>query len=334
MDSIQESKLTAKDKKELPSSAYGLPKERKYPLIDKKHVIAAISYFGSCKDSKKKELARNIVKAAKKYDVHISEDSEIYKVLHESISFESLYESSIGIYLEDENDDKKEDKDNTESDDISDDDETDFGNIDDILDSDSDSDDNNDKISDSDEENSNSDTNNINSKIKSDDSESNDSDSDSSDDSNSNSDDSSGDDKDEDTSESDIDDSSSDDTDSQDIQNLQKSVFSNLTDEQIRLRTNNIKQSFIDLYNDVLDLSERLILVNKSADNIDAINYVNRSLSDLKEMLKDAVTDSFNSKSLVENQMILQRFLAVYSMLIHIIEKLPDTNDKNDDDKK
>ena len=79
-----EEKLSTKDRKELPASIYGLPSEKKYPLNDANHVRSAMAYFNHCDKNKKKELARNIMKAAKKFNVEVSEDSEVYKTLNES----------------------------------------------------------------------------------------------------------------------------------------------------------------------------------------------------------------------------------------------------------
>lgn len=107
------------------------------------------------------------------------------------------------------------------------------------------------------------------------------------------------------------------------LQELQQSAFSNLSEEQLRIRANNIKQSFIDLHNDIVDLGDRLVVVNKNADNIASVNFVTNSLNELKEMIVDAVSDSFDTRTLVENQVLLQRFIAHYGMLVHIIEKLP-----------
>ena len=107
------------------------------------------------------------------------------------------------------------------------------------------------------------------------------------------------------------------------LQELQQSAFSNLSEEQLRIRANNIKQSFIDLHNDIVDLGDRLIVVNKNSDNIASVNFVTNSLNELKEMIVDAVSDSFDTRTLVENQVLLQRFIAHYGMLVHIIEKLP-----------
>ena len=106
------------------------------------------------------------------------------------------------------------------------------------------------------------------------------------------------------------------------IQGLQQDVFSNLTQDQLRIKTNNQKQQFIDLFNDITDILERLSVINKDSNIVDTLNYVNDSLSDLREMIKDSLTDSFNTRSFVENQIILERFITIYTMLIKILEKI------------
>lgn len=73
--------LSTKARNDLPDSSFGLPKDRKYPLYtkdgkpDKNHIKSAISYYNKCDKSKKIELANNIMKAAKKADMTINEDS-------------------------------------------------------------------------------------------------------------------------------------------------------------------------------------------------------------------------------------------------------------------
>lgn len=64
-----EAQLTAKERKEIPDREYGLPKKRKYPMPDKKHVRAAIRFFNYVDKEDEAELARNINKMAKKYDM-------------------------------------------------------------------------------------------------------------------------------------------------------------------------------------------------------------------------------------------------------------------------
>lgn len=69
---FMEETLSAKDRKELPDSMYGIvytdengKKVRKYPLNDEKHVLQAVRFFNKAEEKYKPELARKIVKRAK-----------------------------------------------------------------------------------------------------------------------------------------------------------------------------------------------------------------------------------------------------------------------------
>lgn len=62
-----EADLTQAEKDKLPASAFGLPKERKWPLNDENHVRQAIRYFGRCPQEQQRELAKNILKAKRKF---------------------------------------------------------------------------------------------------------------------------------------------------------------------------------------------------------------------------------------------------------------------------
>lgn len=76
---VQEAALSAKQRKEIPDKQYGLPEDRKFPLIDAEHVRSAIAYFHTCPEGKKKKLASRIRLAAKKFNVEIGEDSVVMK---------------------------------------------------------------------------------------------------------------------------------------------------------------------------------------------------------------------------------------------------------------
>lgn len=74
-----EETLSAKDRKELDDSMYGIvytdengKKVRKYPLNDEKHVLQAVRFFNKAEEKYKPELARKIVKRAKELDMDYS----------------------------------------------------------------------------------------------------------------------------------------------------------------------------------------------------------------------------------------------------------------------
>ena len=384
MSFLIEEVLSTKDRKKLKDSTFGLPEERKFPLNDAKHVKSALAYFRFCSPDKKKQLASRILAAAKKFGVNISKDSEVYKLIHESIEPEEYdIKNNDRVILEADDDDDEEDYtddlgndtdepedytqmlDDEPTDDIEDNptdytdeiepaDDTGAGDepapdpedytqdLDDTGTTDDENDnftdDTNDEPIDYTQDLDDSDPDNINNNVNQDNP-------DNMSEGNAGENDAEGGDEPEDYTQ-DLDDggdASSDDGEnpegedptnadmgaggantgvSSDIQDLQNTTFSNLTPQQLQLRIANVKQSFIDLYNEIVDTVERLSVVNKSSDTIESINFVNNTLSDLKRMLLDSVGESFNTRSLVENQIMLQRFIATYGMCIKILDKI------------
>src|SRR5512133_1476613 len=69
--------LDTKDRDRLPDSVYAFPKQRKEPLTDADHVRNALARFDQVEgvSDEDRELAfKNILKAAKHYDVTVEED--------------------------------------------------------------------------------------------------------------------------------------------------------------------------------------------------------------------------------------------------------------------
>jgi len=98
------SELSSKQRNNLNSSVFGIPSLRKYPLNDKEHVVKAIQFFHHCPLEYKRELAHNINKEAKKYDIAISQSSKIYEYLNESEQVEidlmqDLFNLEEDLYL-------------------------------------------------------------------------------------------------------------------------------------------------------------------------------------------------------------------------------------------
>lgn len=77
-----EANLTAAERRALKDSDFGLPETRQWPLNDENHVRSAITNFHWCPQEKQKELAKNILKAMRKYcmtDVQVSEGNPFAK---------------------------------------------------------------------------------------------------------------------------------------------------------------------------------------------------------------------------------------------------------------
>lgn len=80
-NAIKESK---ENRSELPDNIFGLPELRKYPMPDKKHILSAIKFFNYVSPENEKELAKNIKKKMKQYDIspdHIGDKNRLKKYL-------------------------------------------------------------------------------------------------------------------------------------------------------------------------------------------------------------------------------------------------------------
>jgi len=67
---------------ETPESEFGVPEQKKFPLIDAKHVQSAIKFFNYVDPKYEKELASNIKRKMKEYnitDIHVGEKNRFSK---------------------------------------------------------------------------------------------------------------------------------------------------------------------------------------------------------------------------------------------------------------
>lgn len=80
---INETALTSTKRNNLKTKTFGIPETRSYPMPDKEHVKYAIQMFDRCSPEKRDELAKNIIKFIKKYDmedeINVSRSNGFYK---------------------------------------------------------------------------------------------------------------------------------------------------------------------------------------------------------------------------------------------------------------
>lgn len=82
VERAMEATLTAAERRALPDSEFGLPDQRGWPLNDESHVRSAIQNFHWCPKDRQKELAKNILKAMRKFgmkDITVTEGSAFLK---------------------------------------------------------------------------------------------------------------------------------------------------------------------------------------------------------------------------------------------------------------
>ena len=111
------------------------------------------------------------------------------------------------------------------------------------------------------------------------------------------------------------------------IKQLEDELFQNLTPEQVEVKKVELKEQYVKLYEDIDKVIDKLSKVERQEDYIRPINFVVKKLMEMRELLKDALTINFKSKSYMENQILLMRFMSNYTTLTKIIEELNKSKD-------
>ena len=109
------------------------------------------------------------------------------------------------------------------------------------------------------------------------------------------------------------------------IKELEDSLFQHLKPDQIKSAKINLKGQFVDLYETIDKTIERLDKIDRTSSDISTINFVVKKLFEIRTLLKEALIKNFDNKSYVENQIILQRHMAIFNALTNIIGELGKT---------
>lgn len=98
---IRINESTERKRSELDDSEFGIPSQRKYPLDSEAHVRSAIKFFNYVDEEHEEELAKNIIKAMKKYgidDVEISDKNRLSKYIKKKPVKENTYINEEAVY--------------------------------------------------------------------------------------------------------------------------------------------------------------------------------------------------------------------------------------------
>jgi hypothetical protein len=127
-------------------------------------------------------------------------------------------------------------------------------------------------------------------------------------------------------------DSGSDDSDStssgdgtktaEEIEAIEKELFSDLTDEQLALKHVELKSQFIALYEAAGEVVERINKIPKTDMNIKVLEFIGNKLTELRSLVHYNLTEGYETKSYVENVMIYQRCLVTMNTINQMLQAI------------
>lgn len=103
------------------------------------------------------------------------------------------------------------------------------------------------------------------------------------------------------------------------VEDLEKDVFGDLTDQQMDIKNKELKTNFINLYDAISDIEERINDISKDADMIKPLEFVSNKLADLAQQVSDYLSYTYLTKSYTENTVMYRLFLNVLNQINDIL---------------
>ena len=113
-----------------------------------------------------------------------------------------------------------------------------------------------------------------------------------------------------------------------DLKHQEEELYNELTPEQLDIKHKELKTQYLNMYDNVIAIIDRIGDINVAEQNIGTVEYVSNTLASLKDMLTDYVNDVYRTKSYIENFINYNRFLAILNGINKILEEM---NSKNDE---
>lgn len=113
----------------------------------------------------------------------------------------------------------------------------------------------------------------------------------------------------------------------------ERQLFDSLSPEEQLIKNNMLKKLFIELYTNCNNIIEKLNDIGSELDEVNPqIKRILSLLFNLKQMIDDYLTNIYNSKSYIENDIMFNRYLSVLNSVKNIIKDID--NYYTDDTKK
>ena len=120
--------------------------------------------------------------------------------------------------------------------------------------------------------------------------------------------------------------SSDSDDYNQQIQDLDKDLYADLSEPQMDIRNKELKRNFASLYDMIQDIIERINDISKDTASVKPLEFVTNKLNDLADRVSDYLVYTYQTKSYTENEVNYNVFLVAVNQINDIIAKIAPTH--------
>ena len=113
-----------------------------------------------------------------------------------------------------------------------------------------------------------------------------------------------------------------------DIKKKEEELFASLSAEQLDIKHKELKTQYLNMFDNVNTLIDKIGNIAVNEENAGAIEYVSTVLTSLHDTITDYMNSVYKTKSYTENSVNYNRFLAVLSGINKILEEIAKNEDK------
>ena len=107
-----------------------------------------------------------------------------------------------------------------------------------------------------------------------------------------------------------------------DLDQLEQDTFKDLKPEQMEIKKKELRKQFRSLNSIIIGSIDKINKISHTSYDDELLNFIVRKLLALKNLSRDTLTDTFNTRTYLENEIELQRMITVFNYLTNLMDKV------------
>ena len=117
------------------------------------------------------------------------------------------------------------------------------------------------------------------------------------------------------------------------LKSLEKTLFADLTPEQMSIKNSELMQSFIDLHETLNQIFNNINKIPKTYNNTRVLAFISDKILDLKDMIHMTITTTYGTKTYVENLTTYKQSLLILKQIDNMLKELSGPKSKENNEK-
>ena len=107
-----------------------------------------------------------------------------------------------------------------------------------------------------------------------------------------------------------------------DLKSLEKTLFADLTPEQMSIKNSELMQNYMDLYETLNHIFDNINKIPKDYNNTRVLSFITDKILDIKDMVHTIITTTYSTKTYVENLTVYKQFLLILKQVDNMLKEL------------